>query len=157
MKKLMSILILLIFGILNAQEEPCVQHKRPKYSTGPHPTVSPIFPGCESFKESNIALDICFGNEIAQLIAHKMDMSIDSEIDSINSDIFKTKVIIDISQSGKLEMKLTERIYTEFENRLELKLDEISNETTGIIPAKYKRNYCASHRYQLPLKFYILN
>lgn len=73
------------------------------------------------------------------------------DIDSAN--LFKTKVIIDVKQSGKLEMKLKERIHSEFENQLVEKLNEISDETAGIIPAKFENNYCSPYRYTLPIKF----
>lgn len=144
------------FFILNAQEKPCIEYERPKNDfTFRHPVISPIFPGCESFKENNDSLNRCFGKQIAKRIAEKLDMEISfhSKIDSASLNVFQTKVIIDIKQSGKLEMKLKERIYSEFENHLVEKIHEISEETTGIIPAKYEGNYCSPYGYNLPIKF----
>lgn len=147
--------LLFAFLILNAQEKPCIQYERPKFSTGPPPKISPIFPGCENFKENNDSLNRCFGRKINILIAEKLDMetSFDTKIDSSMSIILKTKVILDIDQSGKLKMKLKERVHTEFENLLVLKLKELEEEITGIRPAEYEGGYCSSFRYQLPLLF----
>jgi hypothetical protein len=69
MKFKLYILFLLFPITLFAQEQPCIDPKRPKYSTGPHPKTSPIFPGCESFKENNDSLNRCFGKKIGHLIA----------------------------------------------------------------------------------------
>lgn len=155
MNKPILYIFLLIFAslFLNAQEKPCIEYVQTGY-TAHTPIISPIFPGCESFKENNDSLNRCFGKKMSGLIAGKFGWEvspISKNIDSVN--LFQTKVIIDIKKSGKLEMKLKERIYTEFENQLVLKLNEISNETTGIIPAKLKNNYCSSYRYQLPIIF----
>lgn len=160
MNKSILYIFLLIFAsiFLNAQEKPCIEYVHTGFSTGPNPITSPIFPGCESFKESNDSLNRCFGKKMSSLIAGKFGWEvspISKNVDSVN--LFQTKVIIDIKQSGKLEMKLKERIYTEFENQLVLKLNEISNETTGIIPAKLENNYCSSYRYQLPIMFDLTN
>ncbi|SMC35894.1 hypothetical protein [Moheibacter sediminis] len=157
MKKFCLNFVLILFTpfISNAQEKPYIEYERPKYSTGPYPKISPIFPGCEIFKENNDLLDRCFGVKVANKIAEKLEMEIlfDSKTDSASLNIFRTKVIIDIKQSGKLEMKLKERVYSEFENQLVEKLNAISDKTTGIIPAKLENNYCSVYRYQLPIMF----
>lgn len=73
MGKLILHICFLLIGLsfLNAQEKPCIEYARPKYSTGPHPKISPIFPGCEEFKENNDSLNRCFGKQISKLIAGK--------------------------------------------------------------------------------------
>ncbi len=157
MNKPILYIFLLIFAslFLNAQEKSCTEYVHTGFSTGPNPIISPIFPGCEAFKENNDSLDYCFRNQIGTRIAEKFDKEFSpiAKLDGTSLNGFQTKIIIDIKQSGKLEMKLKERIHSEFENQFVLKLNEISNETTGIIPAKLKNNYCSSYRYQLPIIF----
>lgn len=147
--------LLITFLFLAAQEKPCLEYERPKYSTGPHPKTSPIFPGCESFKENNDSLNYCFRNQIGNLIAHKLDreFSPNAKLDSTISSLFRTKLFISIDTSGKLKMNLTNRVNTEFENRLVEKINEISEETVGITPAKFEGNFCARYSYTLPLIF----
>lgn len=144
---------MLISSGLNAQEIPCIEYVHKGFSTGPHPT-SPIFPGCESFKESNDSLNRCFGKQISKRIAGKFGWEvspISKDVDS--ADLFKTKITVDIDIAGKLNMYLKNMVHTEFENQLVEKLNEISDETTGIIPAKYEGNYCSPYKYTLPVLF----
>lgn len=154
-KLFLYFIILHLSSLLIAQEKPCIQYERPKFATGPHPKTSPVFPGCEHFKESNDSLNKCFGFQMSSRIADKFDLKIlpNAKLDSSYSIVFRTKVILDIDQSGNLKMKLKERDYTDFEIRLVTKLKELEEEITGIRPAEYEGGYCSRFRYQLPLLF----
>lgn len=150
MKNFIGLLLLILCVQIGfAQEQPCVEPKRSKYSTGPHPKTSPIFPGCESFKEENNSLNSCFGRKLSQLIAEKLDKKIVGEI-SESSVYYKNKLSILIETNGKLNFKLFNRLNTAFENKLVQKLNEISEEVV-VRPAKYEGNYCATFTYSLPL------
>lgn len=152
MSKILSIVIIIFFlvGQLHAQE-------KLKYSTGPNPKSSPIFPGCERFKENNDSLNSCFRIQMAERIAQKMNANLlpDKIIDSTDHNILKTKLIIDVTENGHLKMKLFKRVYTEFEDTLVLKLNELCHEISPITPAKFPNNKNTRFRYQLPLTFII--
>lgn len=144
--------ISLLFPItLFAQDQPCIAPERPKYATGPHPKASPIFPGCESFKENNDSLNSCFGRKISQLIAEKLDKKYGVGEISDSLSYYQNKVRIYITQNGSMKLNLVNKFHTQFENILVQKLNEVSNEIIGIIPAKYEGNYCAPLYYTLPL------
>ncbi len=155
MKRELSLLLLPCFIIVLAQENPCIVYERPKFSTGLHAKTAPIFPGCETFQDNNDLLNHCVRNLIAHQIAFKMNLefSLDSKIDSANLLYYKTVVIMDVDTSGKLTMKLEKRKPNLFEDKLEEKLDEISNETKEIIPAITEKGYCSKFRYRLPISF----
>lgn len=140
----------LLFPItLFAQDQPCIEYNRGKFSTGPHPKIVPVFPGCESFKENNDSLDLCFGRKLGSLIAHKLDKQLFGKITD-NSNYYKNKLKIHVKTNGKLKLNLMNRLNTKFENNLLDKLAEISEEVE-VIPAKYERDYCAPFNYTLPL------
>lgn len=149
MKNTLVFLIILFLVELNAQEEPCIDPLRLKYSTGPHAKTSPIFPGCEAFKENNDSLNNCFGRKIGQLIAEKLDKNSEGEI-LAGSTTYQNKVSIDIESNGTMKFKLLNPLNTFFENKLVQKLTEISEEVE-VIPATYEGNYCAPFTYTLPL------
>lgn len=149
MKTLFIIINLSISYLLFAQEPPCIEHERPKYSTGPHPKTSPIFPGCKAFKENNDSLNNCFGRKIGQLIAEKLDKNSEGEI-LAGSTTYQNKVSIDIESNGTMKFKLLNPLNTFFENKLVQKLTEISEEVE-VVPATYEGNYCAPFTYTLPL------
>src|SRR5690606_27920456 len=136
MKNIIPMPALLIFTtlFLNAQEnQPCVEFKSSGFSI--HDPISlPIFPGCESFKENHTLLNRCFGNKIAQLIADKLEMKIYSDSQNDGTNFYKVKILIDVDFTGKLTMELNEKRENPFEDFLQEKLKEISNEVVGIIP-----------------------
>jgi|SRR5690606_16798870 len=154
MKQLITILVFILFGnsLFSQEATPCVEYKSTGFSI--HDPISlPIFPGCESFKENHTLLNRCFGNKIAQLIADKLEMKIYSNTQNDNIEFYKVEVLIDVDFSGKLAMKLNEKKENSFEDLLEEKLNEISNEVVGIIPAKIAEGYCTSFKYKLPISF----
>ncbi|MFA5621052.1 MAG: hypothetical protein WDA08_12175 [Weeksellaceae bacterium] len=148
--KLNFFFLLLLFPItLFAQDQPYLEYNRGKFSTGPHPKIVLVFPGCESFKENNDSLNLCFGRKLGSLIAHKLDKQLFRKITD-NSNYYKNKLNIHVKTNGKLKLSLMNRLNTKFENKLLDKLTEISEEVE-VIPAKYERNYCAPFNYSLPL------
>ena len=150
MKNILFFVLLIFPLVIFAQEtQPCIEYKLTGY-TAHHPKTLPIFPGCESFKENHTLLNQCFGNKIAGLIADKLDMDIST---NSQKDSYKVAVIIDVDFTGKLAMKLQERRQNSFEDLLEEKLNEISDETIGIIPAKITEGYCTNFKYKLPISF----
>lgn len=134
---------------LNAQVLPCIDTLRPKYSTGPHPKTSPIFPGCELFKENNDSLNTCFGRTLGQLIAEKLDKNSEGEILN-DSPTYQIKLSVHVEPNGKLNFKLNNPLNTPFETKLFQKLTEISEEV-DVFPATYEGNYCAPFIYSIPL------
>lgn len=149
MKFKLYILFLLFPITLLAQVQPCIEYERPKYSIDPHPKTSPIFPGCELFKENNDSLNTCFGRTLGQLIAEKLDKKIGGEIIA-GSTTYQNKLFVHVEPNGKLNYKLIRPLNTFFENKLVQKLTEISEEVE-VIAATYEGNYCAPFTYTLPL------
>src|SRR5690606_17835703 len=135
MKQLITILVFILFGnsLFSQEATPCVEYKSTGFSI--HDPISlPIFPGCESFKENHTLLNRCFGNKIAQLIADKLEMKIYSDSQNDGTNFYKVKILIDVDFTGKLTMELNEKRENPFEDFLQEKLKEISNEVVGIIP-----------------------
>ena len=148
--KFTGLLLMVFFWVnLNAQVQPCMEYERPKYTTGPHPKTSPIFPGCETFQENNDSLNVCFGRKLGQLIAEKLDREYGGEL-SDSSIYYKNNLNIHVKTNGNLDLRLLNMQQTPFENKLVEKLNEISKEMV-VIPAKYEGNYCAPFTYTLPL------
>lgn len=146
--------VFLCFRLILAQEtRPCQVYEKLEFSTGPHPTVLPIFPGCESLKTNNDSLNLCARSFIANKIADKLNMKFyDSESKSSEAD-YKTIIIIDVSTNGDLKMKTEEKPSNSFEYLLVEKLEEISIEIGKISPAQTENNYCLTYKYRLPLLF----
>jgi hypothetical protein len=132
-----------------AQDEPCVEPIRLKFSTGLHPKTSPIFPGCEAFKENNDSLNACFGRNIGELITKKLDKNSGGEI-LAGLTTYQNNLSVHIEPNGKMNYKLFNPLNTFFENKLVQKLTEISEEIK-VIPATYEGNFCAPFIYTLPL------
>jgi hypothetical protein len=150
MKRFFLCFILLFqIGVLLAQKQPCLDSKRSKYTTGPNSKTSPIFPGCELFKENNDSLNTCFGRTLGQLIAEKLDKNSGGEI-LAGSTIYQNKISVHVEPNGKMNYKLIKPLNTFFENKLVQKLTEISEEIK-VIPATYEGNFCAPFIYTLPL------
>lgn len=156
MKKIIPILVLLIFTalFLNAQEtQPCIEYKPTGFALH-NPKTFPIFPGCATFKENNDSLNNCFRNQIASLIADKLEMEFSPGSQNDNTrHYYKVAVIINVDFTGKLEMKIQKKRQNPFEDLLVEKLNEISNETIGIVPAKTQEGYCTNYKYKLPISF----
>ncbi len=155
MKQLFTCLLIFLFaGFIQAQEkQPCKVYEKLKFSTGPHPTVVPIFPGCESLENNNDSLNQCARSYIANKIADKLDMKFNDDESESSDAHYETIVIIDVSANGDLKMKTKEKPSNPFEYLLIEKLEEISIETGKVSPAKTENNYCLAYKYRLPLKF----
>ena len=152
--RILFIFLLIASVFLNAQNESCVEYKQTGF-TAHHPKTFPIFPGCEEFKENNDSLNYCLRNQLANLIANKIEGKVktDAEIDSLGTTYFRTDVFIKIDAFGKLDMFLIKKSRDSFEEKLVEKLSEISNETSGIIPAKMENGFCTRFTYKLPIRF----
>ena len=155
MKQIFTYLLIFLFaGFIQAQEnQPCQVYEKLKFSTGPHPTVVPIFPGCESLENNNDSLNQCARSYIANKIADKLNMKFYDDESEISIAHYKTIVIIDVSTNGDLKMKTEKKPVNPFDYLLNEKLKEITTETGRITPAKTENNYCLSYKYRLPLLF----
>src|SRR5690606_5994658 len=133
---LFTLLIFPVF-VFCQEDKPCIIYERPTYSTGPHPKTVPVFPGCETYIHNNDSLNYCIRNLIGTQIADKLDMQFlpDAKMDTALS-YYKVTVLMDIDILGKLKMILKKKNEAVFENKLIEVLNEISRETTGIIPAR---------------------
>lgn len=154
MKDVLLVLLIFPFCILSAQQEkPCEEYKQVGFTTYT-PKTLPIFLGCESFKEKNDSLNICNRNFIASKIAEKMDSEFSPDAKHDDSrEYYKVAVLMNISFQGKLALSIENRRENAFEDELELVLNEISTETTGIVPAKYENGTCSRFLYKLPISF----
>lgn len=102
--------VLLLFYLpitIKAQNQPCKKMiERPIYSTGPHPKIHPIFPGCEDRKGNNNSLDRCTRKVLLTKILEKLGEDYDTI--SMNYTYFEpSKLTIKISENGKLNLKFT--------------------------------------------------
>lgn len=167
MKKIKPTLILLLitFGILNAQEVRGIVEVPPTHSEHPQadPSYSnpeeevislPIYPGCETIADQDRSeVEQCFRNTIRTQIHNRLMMKTD-ELAELGLDRLTTIVSFVVSKEGCLTNIQTESGNSiEYRKIVEEQMKRMAANFPEIIPAKIANGEPVNYLYRLPVTF----
>ena len=163
MKKTLTTLALLLisFGILNAQEVPSIVEipptdTPPTISTDPEEEVvsMPIYPGCEAIAEQDSPdTGKCFRDIIRTQIHNRLMMKMD-ELAELGMDRMTTVVSFVVSKEGRLANIQTESGNSSTYRRIvEDEMKRMAANFPDILPAKIANGEPVNYRYLVPVTF----
>lgn len=155
MKKLIPILTLFLFGILNAQQTPEIVEVPPEIVEDLDEIVSkPILPGCEEIQDKNGSeVESCFRRIMTPKITDRL-MSKIVEIGDIGLDRLNSVVTVVISKDGLMtEVRIESTNDAGFGQIVEHQMKLIAANFPPITPGKAKNGEAVNYMYRIPVAF----